>query len=333
MPAPTLLLAEAAMAICWLISYPKSGNTWLRAMLTNYVCAEAGPASINSLVGKTLADDREHFENYLGLDSSEMTASAVERLRPRLQEELANALPSPLFIKTHDAWRRVGPEKDAPSLFSSSASRGVVYMVRNPLDVAVSYAHHHRFGIDDSVRLMNNPQGSEFKLHDGAHVMFEQRLSSWSGNVTSWMEQTELPVHVVRYEDMLADPLAAFSAVVRFAGLPRDEEKLAQSVQNATFERLRSQEERFGFREKHPPALSFFRAGRAGAWRSVLTAAQVEALVAAHGATMLRFGYLEDAQAFLTGASLDGATDACFGHPADVAEGKGKRSSRWFPSG
>ena len=297
-------------------------------MLTNYVEPGAEPASINSLIGKALADDREHFENYLGLDSSEMTAGVVERLRPRFQEELANALPSPLFIKTHDAWRRVGPEKDAPSLFSSSASRGVIYLVRNPLDVAVSYAHHHRFSVDDSVRMMNDPQGSEFSPRDGAHVMFEQRLSTWSGNVTSWIEQTELPVHVARYEDMLADPLAAFSAVVRFAGLPRDEEKLAQSVQNATFEHLRTQEERFGFREKHPPALAFFRAGRAGAWRSVLTVAQVEALVAVHGATMQRFGYLEDAQAFLTGASLDGATDACFGHADVVAEGKVKRSSR-----
>lgn len=321
------------MAICWLISYPKSGNTWLRAMLTNYVRPGAAPASINSLVGKTLAGDREHFENYLGLDSSEMTAGAVDRLRPRFQEELANALPSPLFIKTHDAWRRVGPEKDSPSLFSSSASRGVVYLVRNPLDVAISYAHHHRLNIDDSVRMMNDPQGSEFNPRDGAHVMFEQRLSSWSGNVTSWMEQTELPVHVVRYEDMLAEPLAALTAIVRFAGLHRDDDKLAQSVQNATFERLRTQEERFGFREKHPPAPSFFRAGRAGTWRRILTVAQVEALVAVHGATMRRFGYLEDAQAFLADASLDSATDACFGHTDVAAEKNVKHSSNSFARG
>lgn len=308
MPAPTSLLAEFAVAICWLASYPKSGNTWLRAMLTNYVDSGTGPASINSLIGKTIANDREHFENYMGLDSAEMTASAVERYRPRFQEELANTLPSPLFIKTHDAWRRIGADKNAPSLFSSAASRGAIYLVRNPLDVAISYAHHHRFSIDESVRMMNDPHGSEFNPHDGGLVLFEQRLSTWSGNVRSWINQTELPVRVVRYEDMLADPVAAFTAIVHFAGLPLDNEKLARSVRNATFERLRTQEERFGFREKHPPAVSFFRAGRAGTWRGMLTVAQVEALVAVHEATMRRFGYLEDAQAFLTRASHDGAT-------------------------
>lgn len=312
------------MAICWLASYPKSGNTWLRALLTNYLRPAAKPASINSLLGKAIASDREHFENYMGLDSSDMTTDAVEWYRPLFQEVLADALPSPLFIKTHDAWRRVGQGDDARSLHSPAAASGAVYLVRNPLDVAVSYAHHHRSSIDDAVRTMNDPAAAESSPRNGVCILLAQQLGTWSGNVTSWVDQTELPVHVARYEDMLADPVAAFTAIARFAGLPWNEERLAQSVGNSAFEGLRTQEQRFGFNEKHPPALSFFRAGRAGTWRDALTAAQVEALVAAHEATMQRFGYLEDAQAFLTGASLDNAS--CQGQregalPGDAANG------------
>ena len=285
------------MAIVWLASYPKSGNTWLRAVLTNYLRPAATPAGINSLVGKPLADDREHFDNYLGLNSSDMAASAVDRYRPRFQEVLADALPSPWFVKTHCAWRRVVDGEEA--LFSPEATAGVVHLVRNPLDVAVSWAHHHRFGIDDAIRRMNDPAAAEANPKDSAVVILPQRLSTWSGHAASWTEQSELRVHLARYEDLLADPIAGFGAIVRFAALPWDAERLARSVENAKFERLRAQEERVGFGEKHPPALSFFRAGRAGAWREVLTHAQVEALVAAHGSIMRRFGYLEEARAFL----------------------------------
>ena len=285
------------MAIVWLASYPKSGNTWARAVLTNYLRPSATPASINALVGKPLADDREHFDNYLGLGSSDMAASAVDRYRPRFQEVLADALPSPWFVKTHCAWRRVGDGEQA--LFSPDATAGVVHLVRNPLDVAVSWAHHHRFGIDDAIRRMNDPAAAEASPKDSAVVMLPQRLSTWSGHAASWTEQRELRVHLARYEDLLADPIAGFGAIVHFAALPWDAERLTRSVENAKFERLRAQEERAGFAEKHPPAPSFFRAGRAGTWREVLTPAQVEALVAAHGAAMRQFGYLDEARAFL----------------------------------
>lgn len=287
------------MAIVWLASYPKSGNTWARAVLTNYLRPAATPASINALVGKPIADDREHFDNYLGLGSSDMAASAIDRNRPRFQEVLADALPSPWFIKTHCAWRRVGDGEEACALFSPDATVGVVHLVRNPLDVAVSLAHHHRFGIDDAIRRMNDPAAAEANPKDSAIVLLPQRLSTWSGHAASWTEQSELRVHLARYEDLLADPVAGFGAIVRFAALPWDAERLARSVENAEFERLRAQEERVGFAEKHPPALSFFRAGRAGAWREVLSPAQVEALVAAHGTAMRQFGYLDEARAFL----------------------------------
>ena len=82
--------------------------------------------------------------------------------------------------------------------------------------------------------------------------------------MASWIEQRELPVHVVRYEDLLVDTGAAFEAVLRFAGLEPEPERLARAVEHARFDGLRAQEERSGFREMPPTARFFFRAGRPG---------------------------------------------------------------------
>ena len=106
------------------------------------------------------------------------------------------------------------------------------------------------------------------------------------------------------------DPQAGFGAIVRFAGLDWDGARLARAVAHAAFHRLRAQEEESGFADKQPTAPSFFRAGVAGSWRSVLSARQVRALVDTHGTIMERLGYLREAEAFLASRGSAGAPAA-----------------------
>ena len=96
----------------------------------------------------------------------------------------------------------------------------------------------------------------------------------------------------MRYEDMLDRPLQSFGAVTRFLGLNPSEERLHRAVEQSSFEKLRQQEDEKGFIERSQVSQRFFRAGRAGQWRTVLTPAQVEAITTAHEAPMRRFGYL-----------------------------------------
>ena len=320
-----------AASIVWLTSYPKSGNTWLRAVLTNYLRddPERGPhlepASINALLGEPVAANRETFDELVGLDSSDLAPDEALRHRALFHALLAREAaeppagepPRPAFVKVHEAYLRTG---DGEALFPKAATAGVVYLVRNPLDVAVSYAHHLQKSIDDTVRWMNDPAAAEAEVSGGIHTQVPQPLLTWSGHVSSWLDQEELPIHVARYEDLLADPTAAFGAIVRFAGLDRGDgtpagergsasmpgrsstsARLARAVDHAAFSRLRAQEEASGFSEKQPTAPSFFRAGVAGSWRNVLDSRQVRALVDAHGPVMARLGYLREAEAFLAG--------------------------------
>ena len=282
--------------IVWLASYPKSGNTWLRAVLTNYLRDDGAPASINALASVP-HNGREVFNEYLGLDSAGMTDEEIARHLPRFREVLAERISTqpgqglhrnqPAFAKTHEAYRLPG----APARFPRAGAAGVVYLVRNPLDVAVSYAHHLSWSLDRTIRLMDDPTARELHIPGGIFDRLPEPLTTWGGHVASWTGQTDLPLHVARYEDLLADPRAGFGAVVRFAGLAGDGPRLDRAVEHSAFPRLQAQEAESGFAEKQPTARSFFRAGVAGSWRTALTPSQVRAIVDAHGEVMERFGY------------------------------------------
>ena len=294
------------MSIVWLASYPKSGNTWLRAVLTNYLRDSNSPASIDELIGGW---PFALFDETVGLPSSDLTVREIRRLRPVFHELLAAELPHPHFVKVHDACVHT----EAGPLFPRAATAGAVYLVRNPLDVAVSYAHHQQWSIDRTVARMNGSEPKPARHSTLPHLLFAEMILSWSANVSSWLE-SELPVHIVRYEDMLTNPTAAFGAVVRFVGLEWDDRRLAGAVDQARFERLQAQEEeQSGFLEKQPTAPSFFRAGTAGGWRTALRPRQVRALVDANAPLMERFGYLDDARTFLAAA---GSADTSYPAPA-----------------
>ena len=284
------------MGVVWLASYPKSGNTWTRVVLTAYLRADDAPDLINALTARPIASDRDAFDEALELESSDMTPDEVLRYRPLFHAMLADELPSPTFVKVHDAYLRL---PCGAAMFPKSATSSVVYLVRNPLDVAVSYAHHLNRSIDSTVRWMKNPAAAESDRATGISKRLREPLTTWSDHVASWLDQEELPMHVSRYEDLLADPHAAFGRIVRFAGLEWDGARLARAIDRSAFHRLRAEEAESGFREKSPTAPSFFRAGVAGSWRTTLSPRQVRALVDAHGPMMERLGYLREAEEFL----------------------------------
>lgn len=287
-----------ARSIVWLASYPRSGNTWLRALLTNYLEGGESPASIDALVGGPNPAERNVFDEQLGLSSSDLVPEEILRLRPLLHALLAAELPRPTFVKVHDACLRTA---GGALLFPPGATCGAVYLVRNPLDVAVSCAHFWNWPVARGVAELSRPEAALSQPAGGIHEMLPQALLTWSGHVASWLDQGELPVHVARYEDLLANPEAAFGAILRFAGFEPEAGRLARAVGHARFERLRAEEERSGFHEKPPTCSSFFRAGRAGSWREALSREQVRALADAHAPLMERFGYLGEAKAFLAG--------------------------------
>jgi len=271
--------------IVWLASYPKSGNTWLRALLTNYLYASDGPADINDLLGGPIASDRHTFDELTGVESADWSAGEVARWRPDAYRVLSAEADGRLFIKAHDARRVEGVE-----LFPGDATDLAIYIVRNPLDVAVSLASHLDTSVDNTVRQVC--QGltlarSGERLRD----QLQQVALSWSEHVTSWTGDPGFPCHVVRFEDLLEEPVATFGRVLSELGESIDHVRLVRAVAHSSFDALREQERRGGFAERLSKSSPFFRMGRHGAWQDVLSQDHRDAIWAANGTVMRRLGY------------------------------------------
>jgi hypothetical protein len=270
----------------WLASYPKSGNTWLRAVYTAWLTG--APADLDDLRGGVMPARRAAFDEALGVPSSSMTHDEVELLRPRADEVVAAEAREPLLRKIHDAYL---PGPAGEPIVSAAATRAALYMIRDPRDVAVSYAHHSGETLEWARRRLSDPGAAVNDRDDRLDPQLRQRLGAWSQHVCSWVDDTPFPVAVVRYEDCVLAPVETFAGALRFAGLEVDEDAVARAVDHAAFDRLRRAEEEHGFLERPPSTPSFFRRGRAGSWRDDLPADLAAAIVDDHREVMARFGY------------------------------------------
>ncbi|MDI9497141.1 MAG: sulfotransferase domain-containing protein [Bacillota bacterium] len=275
--------------IVWLASYPKSGNTWFRSFIANLISEESIEITINNLPTDGIFSSRLIFDPLIGVESSNLTADEIDQLRPEAYNYLARKTNRKLFIKVHDAYTYL--ENGSPLLGTVNAR--AVYIMRNPLDVAVSYANHAARDIDHMIRVMGSESHALCDLPDRLPNQLRQKLLTWSHHVDSWMQARELPVHLLRYEDMSLDPLRTFTEAVRFIGLNSSEEEIIRALELSDFKVLKSQEEEHGFREKMFKSPSFFRSGKVGDWRNHLSDEQRDRLLSDHGIIMSKCGYLD----------------------------------------
>jgi len=272
----------------WLASYPKSGNTWLRIFLSHLTEKEWDPDDLNSLPILNAAS-RALFDRVTGIEASDLTHAQIDLLWPRVYEQLATGPERCRFLKTHAAWTCNAAGE--PVLSKVAAA---VYLVRNPLDVAVSFAHHQALDVESVINSMEDPAYTLCGQRNKLPIQLPARLLSWEGHVRSWLDCHDISVKIVRYEDMNARPHETFAEIVEFCGLEHGPADIDAALRASDFKRLQELERTAGFREKLPDATSFFRKGVVGSWRDSLTDSQLQRLVGAHGAVMRRLGYLDD---------------------------------------
>ena len=281
--------------IIWLASYPKSGNTWLRIFLANFLSESDRPVDFNQLEDyedlNCISNARTLFDREAGVESSDLTEDEIDRYLPRVYERISQQSDrsdsKTIFIKTHDTFAR---NAWGEPIFSKAATQGVIYLIRNPLDVAVSYAHHLACPLEQAIRILCYGSNKT----EGWTIQLRQRLSSWREHVISWVDESDVPVYVMRYEDMQRQPLQVFQGAMLFANLPDRPDRLQLALDYSSFDRLQARESQTGFVEKLLEAKAFFRQGKIGSWQGVLSETQVETIVRAHGDVMRRFGYLDD---------------------------------------
>ena len=272
--------------IVWLASYPKSGNTWLRAFLYNLFRDPKRAMNINELSGG-LSQGESSNGWYRLIDErppEEWTKDEIAAMRSRVHEMIAQSQPDSVFCKTHCALLTV---RGHPTV-NMRVSAGAVYIIRNPLDVVISFADFQGVDIETAMRMMAT---ENFETPAGGSNVTEA-LGSWSQHVVSWTGQQNQMVHVVRYEDLKTSPVKTFGQVAKFLQLDVPRARLERAIKNSSFKVLRAQEDKFGFVERSPRQQRFFRSGRSGEWEDALTRDQISVIVETHREQMERFDYV-----------------------------------------
>lgn len=280
-------LADLKGKVVWMASYPKSGNTWFRCFLSALL---TGKVEINKINTDGIFSNRHLFDQVTDVDGRLMNEEEAKVVIPEVYKYHLSYTKSLDFTKVHDAY--VFNRNNKP-IFPTEGSHHVIYLVRNPLDIVASFANHNSSTIDRTLTLMNNKDGYLVAQKNGHNNMNQlpQLMYDWSGHVRSWIDQTEIPVTIMRYEDTKKDPVANFHRVLQAIGLKVSKKKVKEAVELAKFERLREMEDDKGFREKAPSVKNFFRSGKAGGYRNELTFNQVESILQAHHSVMTELGY------------------------------------------
>lgn len=275
--------------IYWLASYPKSGNTWFRVFLAHILNASDEALDLNAISTGAIASGRGWVDEALGFDSANFTHDDVDALRPAVYRWYASQAKKAEYHKTHDAYTYL---LNGEALIPAKNSLGAVYFIRNPLDVAVSFANHMNYSIDESIESMRKPDFALCRGHRKMHDQLRQQLLSWSMHVKSWCDAKEMNCLVLRYEDMKQAPMETFTRATQYLKIDVSEARIKQALDHAHIDRLQSLEQAGGFKEKPPNVKYFFRKGIVGDWKNVLTSKQVDTIIHDHGEVMKAHGYI-----------------------------------------
>ena len=274
-------------SIVWLASYPKSGNTWLRLFLANYVLNRKNPLPLNEIHkfsnGDTIA---AMYHAAAGRPIDVHDIELTMRLRSHVLRRIINNNADVNLVKSHSC-RVVAFGRDHhPAQYTRSA----VYVVRNPLDMVLSYARHYGIAQEQAAEQICHSDNANAPTSSTV-VEF---LGSWSDHVASWTGKSSYPVLVLRYEDMLTQPETEFAKVVKHFDMTVDEERLQRAIEHSSFDQLKQQEQTQGFIEASNKGAAFFTKGQAGAWRAELDPVLVKRIKQANKRLMKQYGYWND---------------------------------------
>ena len=262
--------------ITWIVSYPKSGNTWVRSFLCSYL-SNKDDFNFEELA-KINKFPRNYLLNQLNVNKYNLKDVASNWIPMQAYINLKNKI---TYLKTHNAMMTINNWK----FTDSDNTNGFIYLIRDPRDVLISYASYMNKSIDETFKIMiGNFSHSE---EDGAIT------SSWSKHYNSW-KNSKFDKIIIRYEDLIEDTENCFKKIINFLNkinnLPIDNEKIKRSIINTNFNKLKKLEESQGFSEAKQN--KFFRKGKIGEWKKNLNPKIVERIEEEFNLEMKELDYL-----------------------------------------
>ncbi len=287
--------------IFWIASYPKSGNTLLRSILSSIFFTEDGLFNFKLLKNIPIIESTvnldfikiKHPEDYNNLHKLEILSKYWNTIQSRENLGFESDF---LFVKTHHALTKAFNN----SFTTESCTRGIIYVVRDPRDVAVSYSHHFNTSIGKSVKKILSTK-SALDWEDNKKLFINKKkpltvLSSWGFNLESWIENPfKCPLLLIKYEDMVSNKLKVIEKIVYFFQnnysfqFNNLDIKTKNIIKSTDFELLKQNEAKFGFSEA--VGKNFFNKGTSNQWKGILSKDQLFEIEKKFYPLMKKLGY------------------------------------------
>ena len=279
--------------IIWIASYPKSGNTWLRALLSSYFFSENGEFNFEMLKKIDSFPSERFFKNYPDSFSKPEDTSKYW-IKEQIKKNQSGKI---TFFKTHNAICKI----NGNSFTDKHNSLGAIYIVRDPRNIVSSLAHHYQISNEEAFEFMLEEKKGIITKKNGRYIGF-QSLFSWQTNQNSWINNKLFPVLTVRYEDFEIETFITFNKVIDFinkimgAKIPFNKEKAKNCIKSCEFNKLKKMEEQKGFAEavikkNSSEKLKFFRMGKDNNYKNLLDKNLIEKINQKFSNQIQKFNY------------------------------------------
>ena len=287
--------------IFWISSYPKSGNTLARAIITSMFFSKDGRFNLAQLKHTTQFEKRNRLnlikkinkEDFLNLDQLKILSKYWLTLQKKENMQIGQGFG---FIKSHSSYVAISNNW----FTNSSNTAGYIYIIRDPRDVAISWAKHANLTYDNSIDFMLDfnscIEWAQTNSELPQHIKPRCFLSSWDEHVSSWTSNDLLvPKLILKYEDLVYKKKDVLNDIVNFfeknfhIKFNLTKIKTNNIIETTGFQELKSQERKFGFKEAQSG--NFFRSGEKNQWKNVLNNEQINKLENKFRDFMNKFGY------------------------------------------
>ncbi|MDA9598432.1 sulfotransferase domain-containing protein [Candidatus Pelagibacter sp.] len=252
--------------IIWLASYPKSGNTFVRTLLSAYFFSNDGFFDFKYLKSIKQFPSKKLFVK-IGITSNNEN-EILKNYIPA--QEYINKKAPLILLKTHSSLFDI----DETKFTNLDNSLGVIYVVRDPRNIVTSFSNHFNLSLNDSAGRMI----SDTVLGESTDKKIITYILSWKKHYESWkLFEKEQKYLLVKYEDLIKNPKEILIKMLTFIfkmsnnNSNIDLRKVDNVISSTAFEKLKKMEKNYGFVEKPKNMKSnFFKLGNKNKWQNIL---------------------------------------------------------------
>jgi len=220
--------------IIWIASYPKSGNTWIRALLATYLNFQKKEFNFDILADIPRFTQDKFFSSFINLKELKYNPLKISEYWQAAQSKI-NLDKKIKFFKTHNAC-----VSSNGNLFTNEInSLGYIYIVRDPRSIACSYAKHMNISNENSVQRITNKDLIGFY---GENNLAEV-ISSWKTNYLSWKKKKNFSGILIKYEDLIDQTENEFTKILMYlkdkVKINMDKKKIEKTIEFCKFSNLR----------------------------------------------------------------------------------------------